>query len=88
MDISPALARGRDISVASHSTHSKWRVIARSSCCVPGNCNPLQSQGQWSVSFFTTPSMGTELHVLIINVTLDADSWGGYTHSTENPRRF
>lgn len=82
-DISRALARGRDVSVASHGTRSKWRVMSHSSCRVKGNCNPLQSQGQWSISFCTTRSMGTELHVLITNVTLCADSWGDYTHGTE-----
>lgn len=40
-DISRALARGRDVSVASHGTRSKWRVMSHSSCRVKGNCNPF-----------------------------------------------
>ena len=88
MDISWALARGSDVAVASHGTRSKWRVMSHSSCHVKGNCNPLQSQGQWSISFCTTRPMGTELHVLIINVTLSADSWDSCTYGTDNPRRF
>lgn len=87
-DTSQALARERNVSVTSHSTRSKCRDISWSSCCVRGNCNLLQSQGQWRVSFFTTPSVGTELDVLIINVTFSANSWDGYTHGMENPRMF